>query len=81
MKNIYKIDTNTRFFIKNPNTPNEIIITDLGGNHDLTRTYIKLAQKIWDKSQIGMSDLIEKEKNKGFKTWEFYLEQLSKEVC
>lgn len=77
MKNIYKIDTNTRFLIKNPNTPNEIIITDLGGNHDLTRTYIKLALKIWDKSQIGMSDLIEKEANKGFQTWKSILTQES----
>ncbi len=75
----YSIDETTRFLIEDKDG-NERVITDLGGNHDLTRTYIRLALQIWKPEQIGFSDLIEKEKNKGFKTWEFYLEQLSKEV-
>ena len=75
----YSIDETTRFLIEDKDG-NEKVITDLGGNHDLTRTYIRLALQIWKPEQIGFSDLIEKEKNKGFKTWEFFLEQLSKEV-
>ena len=51
------------------------VIEDLGGNHDLTRIYINLAVQIWEPEEIGFSDLIEKEKNKGFTTWEFFLKQ------
>ena len=75
----YSIDETTRFLIEDKDG-NERVITDLGGNHDLTRTYIRLALQIWKPEQIGFSDLIEKEKNKGFKTWEYFLEELSKEV-
>ena len=51
------------------------VIEDLGGNHDLTRIYIKLALQIWKPEDIGFSDLIEKEKNKGFTAWEFFLKE------
>ena len=82
----YSIDKETRFLIKEVEYDTETVwtettvIEDLGGSYDLIDIYIKLALQIWEPEQIGFSDLIEKEKNKGFKTWEFYLEQLSKEV-
>ena len=79
MTTTYSIDKATRFLIEGKDG-NERVITDLGGNHDLTRIYIRLALQIWEPNQIGFSDLIEKEKTKGFKTWEYFLEQLSKEV-
>ena len=57
----YSIDETTRFLIEDKDG-NERVITDLGGNHDLTRTYIRLALQIWKPEQIGFSDLIEKHK-------------------
>ena len=68
----YSIDETTRFLIEDKDG-NERVITDLGGNHDLTRTYIRLALQIWKPEQIGFSDLIEKEKNKGHTAWKKFL--------
>lgn len=70
----YHIDKATRFLIKEKDGY-ETVITDLGGNHDLTKTYIELALKIWDPQELGHSDLLEKEKAKGFTTWEYFLNQ------
>lgn len=70
----YSIDKTTRYLIIDKDG-NERVITDLGGNHDLIKIYIDLALKIWKPEEIGFSDLIEKEKNKGFTSWEFFLKQ------
>ena len=48
----YSIDETTRFLVEDKDG-NERVITDLGGNHDLTRTYIRLALQIWKPEQIG----------------------------
>ena len=79
MKNTYYIDRATRFLI-NDKGDHEIVITDLGGNHDLTKIYIDLALKIWKPENIGFSDLIEKEKEKGFTSWYFFLKQANKSI-
>ena len=77
----YSIDKATRFLIKKVEHDadtvwtEETVIEDLGGNHDLTRIYINLAVQMWNPENIGFYDLIEKEKNKGFTTWEFFLKQ------
>ena len=77
----YSIDKATRFLIKEVEYDTDTVwtektvIEDLGGNHELTEIYIKLAVQIWKPEEIGFSDLIEKEKNKGFTTWEFFLKQ------
>ena len=79
----YSIDKDTRFLLKEVEYDTDTVwtettvIEDLGGSYDLTEIYIKLALEIWKPEEIGFSDLIEKEKNKGFTTWEFYLEQHS----
>ena len=70
----YSIDKTTRYLIIDKDG-NERVITDLGGNHDLIKIYIDLALKIWKPEEIGFSDLIEKEKDKGFTSWEFFLKQ------
>ena len=70
----YSIDKTTRYLIIDKDG-NERVITDLGGSHDLIKIYIDLALKIWKPEEIGFSDLIEKEKNKGFTAWEFFLKQ------
>ena len=67
----YSIDKDTRFLIKEVEYDTDTVwtettvIEDLGGSYDLTEIYIKLALQIWEPEQIGFSDLIEKEKNKG----------------
>jgi len=77
----YSIDKDTRFLIKEVEYDTDTVwtettvIEDLGGSYDLTEIYIKLALQIWKPEEIGFSDLIEKEKNKGFTTWEFFLKQ------
>jgi len=73
----YSIDKTTRFLIKEVDG-NESVITDLGGNHDLIKIYIRLALEIWEPNTVGFSDLIEKEKNKGHHSWKFFLEQAKK---
>ncbi len=80
MNNTYHIDQTTRFLV---NTKNgyEIVIHDLGGSHDLTKIYIDLALKLWKPEEIGFSDLIEKERNKGFTSWEGILKLAIKEVA
>tara|TARA_R100000315_G_C5215752_1_gene128811 strand:+ start:914 stop:1192 length:279 start_codon:yes stop_codon:yes gene_type:complete len=74
--NVYVIDEGSRFLIKNPDTIDEEIITDLGGSHDLVEIYIKLAIEIWDIETLGHTDLLEKESNKGFDTWKYKLQQI-----
>ena len=77
----YSIDKDTRFLIKEVEYDTDTVwtettvIEDLGGSYDLTEIYIKLALQIWKPEEIGFSDLIEKEKNKGFTAWEFFLKQ------
>jgi len=79
----YSIDKDTRFLIKEVEYDTDTVwtettvIEDLGGSYDLTEIYIQLALEIWKPEEIGFSDLIEKEKNKGFTIWEFYLKQHS----
>ena len=70
----HSIDKTTRFLIEDKDG-NERVITALGGNHDLIKIYIQLALEIWEPDTIGFSDLIEKEKNKGRHSWEFYLKE------
>jgi hypothetical protein len=76
----YSIDKTTRYLIIDKDG-NERVITDLGGNHDLIKIYIDLALKIWKPEEIGFSDLIEKEKDKGFTSWEFFLKQAIKNAA
>ena len=79
----YSIDKDTRFLIKEVEYDTDTVwtettvIEDLGGSYDLIDIYIKLALQIWKPEEIGFSDLIEKEKNKGLTIWEFYLKQHS----
>jgi hypothetical protein len=80
MRNTYHIDQATRFLI-NDKGDHEIVIHDLGGNHDLIKIYIDLALKIWKPKEIGFSDLIEKEKDKGFTSWKFFLKQAIKNAA
>ena len=48
---------------------------------NLIKIYIDLALKIWKPEEIGFSDLIEKEKDKGFTSWEFFLKQAIKNAA
>ena len=59
----------------------ETVYEDLGGNHDLTKIYIDLALRLWKPEEIGFSDLIEKEKDKGFTSWELFLKQAIKNAA
>ena len=70
----YRIDPATRFLIEDKDGI-ETVITDLGGDHELTKIYIGLALDLWAPQHIGFSDLIEKEKNKGLIAWEYFLKQ------
>ena len=90
----YHIDQATRFLVKEVREvtdevryPTDSIWTettvyeDLGGSHDLTKIYIDLALRLWKPEEIGFSDLIEKERNKGFTSWEGILKLAIKEVA
>lgn len=73
----YRIDPATRFLIEDKDGV-ETVITDLRGSHHLTKIYLRLALDLWAPQHIGFSDLIEKEKDKGFKSWEYFLKELIK---
>lgn len=72
----YYIDKATRFLIHETDNT-ETVITDLKGSHELTKIYCDLAVKMWtpDTWKIGVDDLLEKEKLKGFVSWKTFLKK------
>lgn len=70
----YSIDQGTRFLIEDNNGV-ERVITDLGGRHDLTRIYIRLASDLWGTDSLGKGDLLEIEMERGFQSLYTFIDQ------